>query len=252
MAQWLKFWLSEGKVGGKRLIEPKTVREMLAMHCAIPVTWTGEGNVYAAKYYGWGLGWSVLDYRGRKIHTHTGGSGTFIAFMPQEQIGVVVLTNMEFTNLSGMLAYDVFDAYLLDAENRWSQKNWPQWLKSDEPPQVTGDKARQKLEQTRKTGTKPPTGLKNLAGKYRSDLYGEIELLFVNDDLSLRLGTNPPVAVKHWQDGSFISPCPIADSPWFDWLIHFRLNPAGIAESLDIDRIGWDEPMPRFQRVGNR
>jgi hypothetical protein len=213
------------------------------------VTGEADGNVYAAKFYGWGLGWSVLDYRGRKIHTHAGASGTFVALLPEEGVGVAVLTNLAFTNLGGMLTYDVFDAYLLGPGKAWGRKNWPFWQKSDEPPEVTGDKAREKLERTRKAGTAPSTGLKNLAGTYRSDLYGEIEVRHEKGGLWLRLGVNPAVALRHWQDDSFLSPSPEADAPWFDWLLRFRVGPGGVAESLDIDRVGWDEPMPRFQRV---
>ena len=36
MAQWLKFWLAEGQVDGQRLLKQATVREMLAMHSAVP------------------------------------------------------------------------------------------------------------------------------------------------------------------------------------------------------------------------
>lgn len=248
MAQWLKLWLAEGKHSGKQMLAPETVREMLAMHCAIPVTGTNEGNIYAAKFYGWGLGWSVLDYRGRKIHTHGGGSGTFMGFMPQEGIGVVVLANLEFTNLSGMLMYDVFDAYLLGPEEAWSRKNWPLWLNVDEPPEITGNKARERLEKNRKAGVMPSTALSKFAGRYRTDLYGEIEVFSEKGRLSLQLGINPAVPLEHWQGNDFMSPSPDA-APWFDWLLRFQVTSAGEVESIEIDRIGWDEPMPVFHRV---
>jgi CubicO group peptidase (beta-lactamase class C family) len=249
MARWLQFWLAEGEVSGKPLLKRETVREMLAMHSASPVTRRDATNIYAARFFGWGLGWSVLDYRGRKIHTHAGGSGTFIGFMPEEGIGVVVLTNLEFTNLGGMLMYDVFDAYLLGPDHAWARERWPQWLAADEPPEITGDKARAKLDQPRKPGTKSSVQPERLAGTYRSDLYGDIEVLHANGKLKLKLGANPAVELTHWQDDAFISPSPEADAPWFDWLLRFRTTAAGQCEALDIDRVGWDEPMPKFRRV---
>jgi CubicO group peptidase (beta-lactamase class C family) len=248
MAKWLKLWLAEGQAGGQRFLGRDTVREMLAMHSASPVTRGDGSNIYAAKFYGWGLGWSVLDYRGRKIHTHAGGSGTFIGFMPEEGIGVVVLTNLEFTNLGGMLMYDVFDAYLLGPEHAWSREKWPQWLAADEPPEITGDKARAKLDTSRKPGTKPSVPPEKLAGAYRSELYGDIEVLHADGKLQLKLGVNPAVDLTHWQDDAFISPSPEADAPWFDWLLKFRITD-GQCSALDIERVGWDEPMPLFRRV---
>jgi CubicO group peptidase (beta-lactamase class C family) len=249
MSQWLKFWLAEGQAGRQQLLKRDTVREMLAMHSTVPVTRNDGSNIYAAKFYGWGLGWSVLDYRGRKIHTHAGGSGTFIGFMPEEGIGVVVLTNLEFTNLGGMLMYDVFDAYLLGSERGWNRDNWPIWLATDEPPEITGDKARARLDQSRKTGTKPSLPEEQFAGTYRSDLYGDIEVLHAGGKLKLKLGSNPAVELTHWQEDSYISASPEADAPWFDWLLRFRITAAGQCEAVDIDRVGWDEPMPTFRRV---
>ncbi|HEX5102208.1 MAG TPA: serine hydrolase [Pirellulaceae bacterium] len=250
MARWLQFWLAEGELDGQRLLQRGTVREMLAMHSTVPIERSDDSNIYRAKFYGWGLGWSVLDYRGRKIHTHAGGSGTFIGFMPEAGIGVVVLTNLEFTNLGGMLMYDVFDAYLLDRERAWNRDQWPLWLAVDEPPEITGDKARAKLDAMRKAGTSPTLSLAQLAGKYRSDLYGEIEILDGDGGLQLKLGRNPPVKLQHWQDDTFVSPGPEADAPWFDWLLKFRIT-AGECEALDIERIGWDEPLPTFHRAAD-
>ena len=249
MAKWLEFWLAEGKIGEAQLLETNTVREMLAMHCAIPVTWKGEGNVYAATFYGWGLGWSVLDYRGKKIHTHGGASGAWIGFMPDESIGVVVLTNLETNNLSGMLMYDVFDTYLLGPKQAWDRTKWEKfWLKADEPPVMTGHKARRKAEESRKKGTKPSLGLHRFAGAYRCELYGAIDVLHQKGDLALRIGANPVVPLIHWQDDSFVADTPEADAPWYDWLLRFQvLN--GKVQSIEIDRLGDDEPMPRFEPV---
>jgi CubicO group peptidase (beta-lactamase class C family) len=250
MAQWLKFWLAEGQAGERRLLQQATIREMLAMHSATPVVRRDNRNVYAARFFGWGLGWSVLDYRGRKLHTHTGGSGTFIGLAPEANVGVVVLTNLEFSNLAGMLFYDVLDAYWLAEEHRWTQRNWPTWLAADEPPEITGDKARARRALTRRAGTKPAVAISALAGRYRCDLYGDLELRASGQHLELVLGSNSAVRLEHWQDNSFVSPSPEADAPWFDWLIEFQV-PAGTPEALTVERLGWDEPMPKFIRVAN-
>ena len=249
MAQWLRLWLAEGTIGGQQVLKRDTVREMLAMHTTTPIASRDASNDYAARFFGWGLGWSVLDYRGQKIHTHAGGSGTFIGLAPEAGIGVVVLTNLEFTNLGGMLMYDVFDAYRVGPEKTFSREAWPRWLSADEPPETTGDKARAKLTMSRKSGTRPSVPLAKFAGRYRSDLCGVIEVQESNGGLTLKLGINPAVTLDHWQDDAFISPSPESDAPWFDWLIRFQVGEEGTGDSLDIERVGWDEPMPRFKRI---
>ena len=160
-----------------------------------------------------------------------------------------MLTNLEFTNLGGMLMYDVFDAYLLGPERAWSRENWPTWLAADEPPETTGNKARAKLDAVRKSGTKPALPLASYAGTYGCDLYGVIEVQSSEAGLSLKLGSNPAVKLDHWQDDTFISPAPEADAPWFDWLLKFHAA-AGQSNAVDIERLGWDEPMPTFRRAG--
>jgi len=249
MAQWLRLWLAEGTIGGQQVLKRDTVREMLAMHTTTPIASRDASNDYAARFFGWGLGWSVLDYRGQKIHTHAGGSGTFIGLAPEAGIGVVVLTNLEFTNLGGMLMYDVFDAYRVGPEKTFSREAWPRWLSADEPPEITGDKARAKLATSRKAGTSPSAPLAKLTGRYRSELYGDVHIQVMEDRLTLKLGINPAVQLDHWQNDSFICHSPEADAPWFDWLIQFNMAADGKAESMDIQRVGWDEPMPRFKRI---
>jgi CubicO group peptidase (beta-lactamase class C family) len=101
---------------------------MQSLQMSIPVTGSRGKNDYAARFYGSGLGWTVLDYRGRKFCDHAGSAGTMIAIMPEERIGVVVLTNVGWSNLSGMLMYDVFDAYLLGPDKAWDRSKWDFWM----------------------------------------------------------------------------------------------------------------------------
>ena len=51
-----------------------------------------------AKFSSYGLGWFLRDYRGRKLVTHTGGAPGYVSrvmLVPEENLGVVVLTNAE-------------------------------------------------------------------------------------------------------------------------------------------------------------
>ncbi len=64
LAQWVKLQLAEGQSEGRRLLSEKTVREMHALQFSSPVT-ARPRNIYTARFYGTGLGWQVLDYRGR-------------------------------------------------------------------------------------------------------------------------------------------------------------------------------------------
>ncbi len=85
LAQWVKLQLAEGQSEGRRLLSEKTVREMHALQFSSPVT-AQPRNIYTARFYGTGLGWQVLDYRGRKVIRHGGGWGAWVAMIPEEKL----------------------------------------------------------------------------------------------------------------------------------------------------------------------
>jgi CubicO group peptidase (beta-lactamase class C family) len=116
LAQWLRLHLADGTFSGRELLKAETVREMHALQFSEPARYRTNDNVYAAQFYGAGLGWFVQDYRGHKIVLHSGAWGAMMGMIPEEKIGVVVLSNLDLESLPAMLMYDVFDAYLVGPE----------------------------------------------------------------------------------------------------------------------------------------
>ena len=71
----------------------------------------------------YGMGWMLHDYHGRLIVQHGGnidGMSALVALMPEEQTGLVVLTNLDQDDLTYALMYRVFDAYLKRPAKDWS------------------------------------------------------------------------------------------------------------------------------------
>ena len=61
-------------------------------------------------FVAYGLGWSLRDYRGKKLVGHGGvldGMRTEVLMMPEERVGVVVMANLDGTNLPNAIAYRV-------------------------------------------------------------------------------------------------------------------------------------------------
>ncbi|MCA8997375.1 MAG: beta-lactamase family protein, partial [Planctomycetaceae bacterium] len=100
MARWMLAALAPDEAE-RHLLKFETRRLMQTIHMSIPVTWNQEGNPYAARFYGTGLGWEVMDYRGKKLCFHGGSTGTVCAIMPQENIGVTILTTREWSQFPG-------------------------------------------------------------------------------------------------------------------------------------------------------
>ena len=76
-------------------------------------------------YYGYGLGNFQGDYNGKQVYEHTGGADGFVSnvcFVPEENLGISILTNNDNQDFFEALRYQVLDAYLgVDYINRSNQ-----------------------------------------------------------------------------------------------------------------------------------
>src|SRR5262249_31115202 len=159
--------LAEGNHSGRQLLKAETVREMHALQFSSPIRSRPKNNIYAAQFIGSGLGWNVQDYRGRKIVSHGGALGAMVAMMPEEKLGVVVLSNLDLESLCVLLTFDVFDAFLIGPVATWNPDKWETtWLKN-EPPGAAyrpRDRAKAKLDAQRIANMPPSRALKEYVG----------------------------------------------------------------------------------------
>lgn len=241
MAQWLKLQLAEGTYEGKQLLKPETIREMHSLQFSVPVKSRPTTNIYAAHFLGSGLGWDTQDYRGRKIVLHTGSWGAVIAIMPDQKLGVVVLSNLDLESLPGLLMYDVFDAYLVGPEMAWDASKWGKtWLKNEPPGYAyrPRDEAKAQLEKTRIAGTKPKLPLEKYAGQYESKLYGSLVISHQDGRLSVTFGDYTTEATHFHRDSFYVrSPNRLT----FDWLVTFEHAADGKVTGVIVKHIGWDK-----------
>lgn len=101
MAHFLSFQLAGARVNGKRLVSMSLIKEMTTPQ------FTAPGQVA-----GYGLGLAIQPWYGGTFLNHAGGGygySTQQYWMPEYQIGVVVLTNAQ----SGSLSSDIADRVML-------------------------------------------------------------------------------------------------------------------------------------------
>jgi CubicO group peptidase (beta-lactamase class C family) len=85
MAQWVRLMLGGGAFEGRRLVSEKSFNEMVSKQMTI-----GGKTSY-------GLGWFLREWQGRKVVEHGGnidGFNALVALMPEERLGVVMLSNV--------------------------------------------------------------------------------------------------------------------------------------------------------------
>src|SRR3954470_14386614 len=75
-------------------------------------------------FFSYALGWFVEDYHGRTVWMHTGsidGMSALIGLLPEQNVGVYVLANLDHAELRHALMYQVFDLYGAGPGRDWSR-----------------------------------------------------------------------------------------------------------------------------------
>ena len=204
MAEWVRLQLGRGTYQGKKIFSAERSREMWTPHTVVSgVTEANEKfnpNVHFNLY---GLGWGLSDYRGRKVVTHSGGLDGMtsrVALLPEENLGVVILTNSE-TPLQAFLYYKVFDIFLGAPPRDWSAD----YLARSKAARERDAAEAKKLEDARVPDTKPSLPLSAYAGTYGGPMYGDATVTEENGRLVVRLLPSPAYVgdLEHWHFDTF-------------------------------------------------
>ena len=92
MAQWVRLMLNKGTINSYRFVSEKNFDELVRKQINI------GGNV------DYGLGWFLRQWNGHKVVEHGGNIDGFnaqVAFMPDQNLGFVLLTNVTASPLGG-------------------------------------------------------------------------------------------------------------------------------------------------------
>jgi CubicO group peptidase (beta-lactamase class C family) len=111
MARWLLVQLAGGRLDGATVMSPATAKRQLTPYMLMPAGEEMPGLVQ----YGYGLGWTIGRYRERKVAMHSGGIDGFqthCALLPDDGIGVTVLTNTSASLMHLVVAFRVLDELL--------------------------------------------------------------------------------------------------------------------------------------------
>jgi len=234
MAQWVRLQLGDGVYQGKRLLTSGAIKEMQAPQTIIRIEGPMERLYPEAHFLCYGLGWFLSDYHGRKVVEHGGaidGMRAEIALMPEEKLGIVILTNRHGSILPQPLIYRIFDAYLGGRQRDWTTE----MLKISKDLQEQAKAAEKKAEAERVQGTSTSLRLEQYAGPYQSEMYGEAKVDLENGKLVARFGPNFIGDLEHWNYDTF-------RVRWRDVMqgkgfLAFRLNKQGKVEEMEIENI---------------
>ncbi len=228
MAQYLRMHLGNGTYKGARLITAGNLNVTKTPHVN-----TGGVGDSLSHFSGYGLGWVVQDYRGRRIAWHNGGIDGMLSEMwtiPEAGLGIVVLTNGSPHSAGPAIVWNIIDRFLLGQP---SKDYLAEGLKRSEAAMAAQAVREKQIEAERAKDSKPSLALGAYAGSYLDDLYGEITFVTSGDGLEFRWqSSRAPMA--HWQYNSFRTALPSGAETF----VIFQVGRDGRVARVDIDGLG--------------
>ena len=180
LGRFIQMQLNNGLAGKKRVLSAEWMKQMHS-----PQSEVGS-QFFTFERKAYGLGWYVGAYRGSELIHHFGsfsGARSHLSFMPQHDIGVVVLQNEEEPAyyFVDAVASDVYDIVL-------QQTKGEQWKKATDAEAKSRAKSAARWEGFRAAKVKD---VKLSAGEYGDSDWGTLKIEHEGDQLSAHLGDLP-------------------------------------------------------------
>jgi CubicO group peptidase (beta-lactamase class C family) len=187
MSKWMLLQLNRGKIPGTdtRVFSEQSSREMWAQQMIVPVRPPPEDlKNLQAHFSGYGMGWGLRDYKGRKLVGHSGGVAGYVTrvmLVPEENLGVVILTNAEEDAAFEAVLYHVLDSYLGGPTEDYIAI----FKMLEDKQRKEADETISKAAQVRAGDSKPSLPLEKYEGNYSDPWYGRVTIHSENGGLVL-------------------------------------------------------------------
>jgi len=238
LVKWMIVQLDSGRVAGseRRLWSAQRTREMWSGQTLVPIGGAAPGlEAYVPSFSEYGMGWSLRDYRGHKVVTHTGGLSGMTSrtlLVPDQKLGIVILTNAE-TSAHTALAWWIMDRYLGAPQTDWTAA----FAASTRRGVERAAAAERQAAAARARNTRPSLPLARYAGPYTDPLYGDAGIAVENGRLVLRFAHSPAFVadLEHWHYDTFVAR--FRERTTADAYVTFTLDPAGSVASFGMQSV---------------
>ncbi len=231
MAQYLRFHLRDGRYQGAQLVSKKFHDQMQTSQM---IAGSGRDTLLPMVHFDtYGLGLWLRDYYGKLLVSHGGGIDGMLsqmAWIPEADVGVVVLTNTDGQNLQNALPFKILDRFIGAPERDWSAL----YLTQAKQQRQRSDSVRATLVAQRVTGTKPSLALDRYAGVYDNPFYGELRVEQDGDGLVLKRSAEQWAKLGHWHFDTFGVTWNTSRTPDINTFALFRIDPNAKVTALEM------------------
>ncbi|QQE77084.1 serine hydrolase [Alicyclobacillus sp. SO9] len=229
MIEWVKLHLGKGKHNGSQLVSENNVVQMHTPH--IPAA--NENLDNRVLFQSYALGWFTEVYGGRHIVHHGGnidGFSAIVAMVPEEQLGVVVLTNQQQSLLPRAAAYTIFDKFLGLTAVDWNGKG-KEYMEKIAASMREGSNSD---EENRVKATHPSHTLTDYVGEFAHPAYGVVSVTLDNETLLLsHHSQEKPLLLEHFHYDVFAMTIGDGDTAQ-QYKVQFHTDVRGTIASLYI------------------
>jgi len=209
ISQWIKLQLNHGvinKNGDKetRLFSEKQSRKMWQPKTLLGVSQTATKND-KTHFNAYGLGWFLSDFHGYKMAHHSGGilgMVSKVVLIPEEKLGLVILTNQQSGYAFNALYREILTQYL-----NLPARDWVSYYADLHDKRLTKEKSRlAKAKNKIDKNSTPSLPLSSYAGTYHDAWYGDITITQKHDKLEMQFSNTKALVgeLEHYQYNTFI------------------------------------------------
>lgn len=187
LSKWIMAQLNRGNMNDKEIIPASAIAKTWAPNSILG---NGGSRFNTGHFALYGLGWFLQEYAGKKIVSHTGGVNGFVTsvtLVPEEKLGIVVLTNTDANSFYEALKWEIMDAYL-----GLPYRNYSAVMLANHK---AGEAEMEKMLKAKRDtiNSKPQTALpfSDYTGEYSNELYGNMNIKLENGQLIMRFEHHP-------------------------------------------------------------
>ena len=179
LSKWLLLQLDSGRYEGKSIIPWQVLQKTRDINI---LTGSRKSAAYPTHFRGYGLGVFSSDYNARQVYWHTGGAFgevTNVCFVPEEKLGITILTNNDNQSFFEALRYQILDAYLGVPYTDRSNFQWGFYIQGKNET----DKELAAMKERVDKKNKPANSIDDFTGAYYNTVYGKISIKKVENNL---------------------------------------------------------------------
>jgi CubicO group peptidase (beta-lactamase class C family) len=198
LAKWLQFQLDSGRYEGKRVLSWAALRKTRDPNTLLS---TRKSSSLPSHYTTYGLGVFTADYAGSQIFWHTGGATGHVSnvcFVPEEQLGIAILTNNDNQSFFEALRYQILDSYLGVPYTNRSAAYLQGARAGDQEVYASVAKLQERVARKKKL----PMALEAYTGQFTHPLFGPISVSKKGKQLVVSFPNHPHLtATLDYMDG---------------------------------------------------